>query len=1561
MNTFNKKISVIIPTLNEEKNIPELIKRLDTSLTKSGFTYELIFVDDNSTDNTRQVIESHTKTHPVSLYVKKGKKGKAYSISEGITYAKHPHIGIIDADLQYPPEDIALMARKLETSDVVVAKRTHYQASRSRKFLSRSFKYVFGKLLFSLPHDIQAGMKVFKKEVIETIEFKPVSGWTFDLEFLHRASHAGYKITDHPITFEKRRDGKSKVRFLSSSAEIGLNAVSVKLKRIHPQPILSKDATSMMGAGIGHKRKRYITHTTLHHDKSAIRTFLFKQKLFIGFVLALIVYGLFTNFLFTLQILVATLSVIYFLDVLFNLLMVMRSLHFPQEISVTDSKLQELKDSELPIYTILCPMYKEGHILPKFLESITNLDYPKSKLDVILLLEEDDLSSQKAARNLNLPSFVRVAVVPQSIPKTKPKACNYGLSLARGEYLVIYDAEDIPDPLQLKKAYLAFLTAPKNVKCLQAKLNYHNPNQNLLTRFFTAEYSLWFDVTLTGYQSLNTSIPLGGTSNHFKTQDLLDLEGWDPFNVTEDADLGTRLFKAGFLTAVIDSVTLEEANSKWGNWIRQRSRWIKGYMQTYLVHMRNPLYFTKKKGHHMLFFNLIVGGKIAFILINPFLWLATFAYFALYAYVGPSIEKLYPTYVFYMAVFSLVFGNFLYLFYYMIGVLKREQYSLIKYVFFVPFYWFMISVAGFYAFYQLLFKPHYWEKTTHGLDIKKLKTDYVANVAEKFEEKEAVIPPKSQRVFLRNISKNHIFGMFLIAGMAAASVFNFLYNAYLGRVLTLESFAIIGLLSSLLSIFWIASGILSRTVTLQISYLIGKTGDAEGIAFWKHIRVKVLLLSVLLSVLWIAASPIMSSYLQLENNVPLLIFTPVITFGMLYFIHNAFLSARLKFGSLAILTASETGVKLLIAVSLVLVGLSAFAYIAIPASIIAVFTLAFIIANRNTKPIQQETTRESTKFPKAFFVISALTGISTIAFLSLDVVLAKHYLPVDQAGLYALTALIGKMILFLAGLATPFIIPLVSRNEGAKKDSKKILNLTVLGTLALSTPAALLLLLYGDVIIPLMFGANAILSLPFIPLIVISMVAMSVAKVYGDYYIAKKYYTFTIIALAFAIFELALLSIFHSTIWSFVLSMCLTWISYSATILLLHAFAPQVKIVENNITDFAGLFGKFKSQKTQKNHKILVFNWRDTKHKWAGGAEVYVQELAQNWVKAGNSVTIFCGNDGHAPRNQVINGVQIVRRGGFYTVYFWAFVYYVLRFRGKFDVIVDAENGIPFFTPFYTTTNKLLLIHHVHQNVFRKNLKFPFVYLALFLEAKLMPWAYRNTQVVTVSESSKKEIMKLKLTKREPIIIYNGVNLDEFKPNREQENPLILYVGRIQKYKSLHVLINAAKEVIAKIPTATVVIAGEGEEKAHLQNYVKVMGLDKHIQFKGHVSHEEKIKLMQSAWVFVNPSLIEGWGITTIEANACGTPAVASDVPGLRDSVRDQETGLLAKYGNSSDFSKKIIQIITDQKLRRSMSKNSILWADNFSWEKSAKQFNTLFENEQKGKGMASYSVSIQK
>ncbi len=282
--------------------------------------------------------------------------------------------------------------------------------------------------------------------------------------------------------------------------------------------------------------------------------------------------------------------------IVFRLFSVTVALFGSGEHRVDHSEVDALPEADLPIYTVLVPMYKEPEVAQKIARTVTKLNYPIDKLDVKLLLEEDDAPTRKKIEEVfdSLPKCVEVVIapaVPKGQPRTKPRACNWGLERARGKYCVIFDAEDVPEPDQLKKAVIVFrrleAKGKGHVACLQAKLNYFNARQNALTRFFTLEYTTWFDLFLPGLHAVRTPIPLGGTSNHFKTEVLKQLGGWDPFNVTEDCDLGMRLARKGNSTEVLDSTTWEEANSQVMNWIKQRSRWIKGYYQTHLVHTRD--------------------------------------------------------------------------------------------------------------------------------------------------------------------------------------------------------------------------------------------------------------------------------------------------------------------------------------------------------------------------------------------------------------------------------------------------------------------------------------------------------------------------------------------------------------------------------------------------------------------------------------------------------------------------------------------------------------------------------------------------------------------------------------------------------------------------------------------------------------------------------------------------------------------------------------------------------------------------------------------------------------
>jgi len=448
-------------------------------------------------------------------------------------------------------------------------------------------------------------------------------------------------------------------------------------------------------------------------DSSALTTFTDPQLIFFFLLISgLAIWGVF-NFKEVLIVLNIILSCFFLVAIIFKLFLSLVGSRFELYQAVTKEELKHLKDEDLPVYTILLPVYKEDKLIKKLIWNLQSLDYPREKLDVKLLIEEDDHKTLHAVRNLDFPAVFEVVIVPFHQPKTKPKACNYGLQFARGKFLTIYDAEDIPDTDQLKKVVILFNKLPEQYICVQSALNYFNRNENFLTRMFTLEYSFWFDYMLPGLDTLDIPIPLGGTSNHFKIEALVELGAWDPFNVTEDADLGVRAYAKGYKVAIVNSTTYEEANNEPFNWIRQRSRWIKGYMQTYLVHMRNPVRLIKKVGWKgFLGFNFFVGATPVTFLIYPIL---LFIFLAYVLFNISSIHLLFPDWVLFISIFNLMVGNILMIYVNMMAVFKRRFYELILFAIANPIYWLLHSAAAYRGLYQLIVKPFYWEKTNHGL------------------------------------------------------------------------------------------------------------------------------------------------------------------------------------------------------------------------------------------------------------------------------------------------------------------------------------------------------------------------------------------------------------------------------------------------------------------------------------------------------------------------------------------------------------------------------------------------------------------------------------------------------------------------------------------------------------------------------------------------------------------------------------------------------------------------------------------------------------------------------
>lgn len=372
-----------------------------------------------------------------------------------------------------------------------------------------------------------------------------------------------------------------------------------------------------------------------------------------------------------------------------------------------------VRHDALPTYSILVALHDEGDQVPDLVRALGDLDWPRAKLDIKLVCEADDRNTLEAIERCGLPPFMEVVHVPPSQPRTKPKALSFALPLVRGEYVVLYDAEDRPDRGQLRAAYSAFQRADERTACVQARLVIDNAEASLLTRMFAIEYAVLFDGLLPALSRLGGPVPLGGTSNHIRTEALREVGGWDPYNVTEDADLGIRLRRHGYRTATIRSPTFEEAPARFGPWFRQRTRWLKGWMQTSLVHMRRPVHVWRELG---------TLGFLVFLFFSMGLPLVALAHvvYAAQITVRTSLWLLDVTPLWLGALdvidFAIVIAGYAAFLVLASRILPLRGHSaLLPYLVFLPLYWIAISVAAWRALWQLTREPHRWEKTPHGL------------------------------------------------------------------------------------------------------------------------------------------------------------------------------------------------------------------------------------------------------------------------------------------------------------------------------------------------------------------------------------------------------------------------------------------------------------------------------------------------------------------------------------------------------------------------------------------------------------------------------------------------------------------------------------------------------------------------------------------------------------------------------------------------------------------------------------------------------------------------------
>jgi glycosyltransferase involved in cell wall biosynthesis len=365
--------------------------------------------------------------------------------------------------------------------------------------------------------------------------------------------------------------------------------------------------------------------------------------------------------------------------------------------------------------------------------------------------------------------------------------------------------------------------------------------------------------------------------------------------------------------------------------------------------------------------------------------------------------------------------------------------------------------------------------------------------------------------------------------------------------------------------------------------------------------------------------------------------------------------------------------------------------------------------------------------------------------------------------------------------------------------------------------------------------------------------------------------------------------------------------------------------------------------------KILVINWQDIKNPLSGGAEVHLHQIFSRLAKRNHEVTILSSMFPNAPEEEFVDHIRIVRRGNRNLFNLCVKkMYHRLQQTYKFDVVVDDFNKIPFFTPAFVKGPLVTVVHHFFGRTIYKETN-PIFASYVYLTESMVPVVYKKVPFAAVSESTRQELINKGILEENIVLIPNAADPALYNTNASLSLPtnrqIIGYVGRIKKYKSVDQLIVAFSKIANEFPHTEVTIIGDGDNIDKLRKLSQEMGLSERVTFTGRVSEQEKVKLLRQMTFLVNPSAKEGWGLTVIEANACGKAVIAANVPGLKDSVVDNRTGLLYEYGNIDSLADKMRKLLTNESLRKKLEQEAIRWAAKFTWENSANKMETFLES----------------
>ncbi len=707
-------VSVIVPTDHDGPVLPRFLDRLLPVMRGLGRPFEIIIVDDRSGDGTASYARSLAPDCQVRFFEKVGRQGRSTSLKEGVDQALGATIVFLDPELRYPPEAIPELLEALETCDVVVANRKHRRWLRI--VANRLYRFVFGRLLLSVDADVRSGLKAFKRTLLESLRFDPEAElkWGFDAFLLYHARRAKWIVQTIDVAYAA---GRSKEGFWSgvglrltfAFGVVGLRIAHV-LRLLFPF-LYPPEPVEYFNAGFTNVND-YLFLTPEQSAKGHIT----KETISLGIVLFACMFVAAGYLKFSLGIPLSRffagfISTVYIAILLFKLVMMHRSVAANRRI-VTDDDLRALRDEELPVVSMFIPLYKEPEIIPQIFRYLSDFDYPQGKLDIIFILESTDTETAQAFLAMHPPAHFKALLSPDVPPKTKPKAMNVAFKEAKGEVLVIFDAEVLPERDQLKRAVAMFKKFPE-AKYLHGRMDVYNAEENWITRLYTAEFCYFYHYFMPGLIESKYPVPISGHSTYFRAEVIEKVGAWDGYNVAEDCDIGIRIYRKGFGSGMmLDSHTWEQSTTTIPTWVRQRTRWIQGFIQTSMVQLRYPLLLKRELGswRNFLVFLFLVPGNVLLNMLNIFQWILFVLWHTTHA---PFLQVAYDGVVLYLATTCFLLGNFLFTYFTMYGLFARKHFRIVPWAVLSFVYWIMLGVATLRSTLHLFLHPHKWDKTKH--------------------------------------------------------------------------------------------------------------------------------------------------------------------------------------------------------------------------------------------------------------------------------------------------------------------------------------------------------------------------------------------------------------------------------------------------------------------------------------------------------------------------------------------------------------------------------------------------------------------------------------------------------------------------------------------------------------------------------------------------------------------------------------------------------------------------------------------------------------------------------